>query len=173
LAISQRLFGAHVTLDDYVVAPLLLGLPIAIALRSRRDALWSVLLGLAAMLTVKFPGSLIPFLPAAIPGLPTGSDGGAPYFEQYFAALGLLLLGSVVAAAVVRAVPAAAFLAPTLWLGFVAAFSPTQLLDTAVYGKCALAIAAAVLWSWLDAALFSAREAPAAAVKTLPRSASA
>jgi len=172
-AIGQRLFGTHVTLDDYVVAPLLLGLPIAIALRSRRDALWTALLGLAAILTVKFPGSLIPFLPVTIPGLSTGSDGGGPYFEQYFTALGLLLLGSVVAAAVVRVVPVAAFLAPVLWLGFVAAFSPNQLLDSAMYGKCALAIAAAVLWSWLDAALFSAREVPAPAVKTLARGASA
>ena len=172
-AIGQRLFGSHVTLDDYVIAPLLLGLPIAVALRSRRDALWSALLGLSAMLSVKFPGSLIPFLPAAIPGLPAGSDGGAPHFEQYFAALAVLVLASVAAAAVARAVPAVGFFAPALWLGFVAAFSPNQLLDTAIYGKCALAIAAAVLWSWLDAALFGPRELPAPAVKTLAHDASA
>lgn len=171
LAIGQRIFGSHVTLDDYLIAPLLLGLPVALALRSRRDALWLALLGLSAMLAVKFPGkALVPFLPVAIPGLPAGSDGGAPYFEQYFAVLGLLGVASVVAATVARAVPTAGLFAPVLWLAFVAAFSPAQLLDTALYGKCALAITAAVLWSWLDATLLSARDASAA--KTLVRGAS-
>jgi len=147
LAVAQRFFSHHVTLDDYVIAPVLLGLPVAAALRSRRDAIWIAVLGLAGMLTVKFPELTI------LPGIAFGADGGAPNYEQYLGVLGVIVITAIVAAGLARVSPVLGYAAPVLWIGFVAVFKPVQILDTALYAKCALAIAAAVLLSWLEVAL--------------------
>lgn len=147
LAVAQRIVGHHVSLDDYVIAPVLLALPIATVQRSRRDALWIAALGFTGMLTVKFPEILLPL------GFTFGGDGGGPNFEQYFGTLGALVIATIVAASLARLSPALCYLAPVLWIGFVALFKPVQVFDTALYAKCALAIAASVLLSWLDDAL--------------------
>ena len=148
-AIAQRTFAKHVTLDDFVAVPLLLGLSTAIALRSRRDALLATVLGLTGFLTVKFPGSFGFFGFS----LGFGADGTAPNFEQYLAVLVVLVIIAGIVFMLVKVSPLAGLFAPLLWLAVVAWLKPTLLRDFALYAKCFLAVGAAVLWSWLDTAI--------------------
>ena len=146
LALAQRIWAKHVTLDDFVVAPLLLGLLAGIALRSRRDALLAALLGFAGFLTMKFPGS------SSLFGFSVGfgSDGGAPFHEEYLLVLVALLVIAAGAAALARVSPLFALFTPIVWLGLIGLVQPALFQDLALYGRCALAVGAAVLWSWLD-----------------------
>jgi len=153
LGLVQRLCRFHITFDDYVIAPALLGLPVAAALRNRRDALYSAVVGLTGLLTVKFP-QLISFY-----GISLDADGRSPDFGQYFGAICLVVIVASVAAGLARITPALGLAAPLLWIGFVAVFNPVQTSDTSFYAKCALAVAAAVLLSWLDEVI--ARRSPA------------
>jgi hypothetical protein len=153
LAIAQRVIGPHATLDDYVIGPLLLSIPAAVSLRSLRDGVLVALLGVVAMATVKFPGTgLLPSL--------FGADGNFPNFEQYAGILVTFLVAALLAAALARGVPEVAFFAPVVWIGFVGQSKPEQALDTALYAKCALAIAGAVLFSWLDAVVAMRKTVP-------------
>ena len=55
LGTLQRLTQRHLSFDDYLYGPLYLAIPLAVARRSQRDALWTALLGPVALLTVKIP----------------------------------------------------------------------------------------------------------------------
>jgi hypothetical protein len=142
-AILQRVFSPHISLDGLIAAPLLLGVIAGLAQRSLRNAVLAAVMGLSALLTMKFPGSAL--------GL--GPDGAAPLFEQYAWILVALASIAVASGLLARVVPAAAFCTPVLWLGFVALFRPALAPDVALWGKCALAVSAAVLWSWVDATI--------------------
>lgn len=145
LAVAQRIFERHVSLDDYLFAPLYLGLVIAVAQRKSRDAIWAAILGPVAMLTIKFPG-LTP-----IPGLSFGADGLTPYLEQYFGVMVAFLLMALAASAIAKAInPTLAFMALFLWLAWVAFHKSALALDTSLYGKCALAVVAATVLAWID-----------------------
>lgn len=166
LALGQRMLAKHVTLDDLLVASLLLGLSAGIAHRSGRDAMLAAVLGLTAFLSVKFPGR-------DLFGVALGPDGDAPYFEQYLGVLVALFAISAAAIALARISPLAGLFTPILWVGFVAWFKPVLAQDFSLYARCALAAAAAVLWSWIDATIRRERESPAPATAASARGAAA
>jgi len=143
MGIVQRYAEPHLSFDDYVFAPVYLGLPVAVAQRSRRDGVWAAILGVVALITIKFPsaGFLISL---------TG-DGGRPLREQYLLVMVTLVLMVLVASAIAKMVhPSLAFLAVLLWLGFVWVNAPTVFFDLGLYAKVALAMAAAILLAWLE-----------------------
>lgn len=142
----QRVLQPHVSFDDYVWAPIYLGLPVAVAFRSMRDGLWTAILGFVALFTIKFPSSGLVGLLVA--------DGRSPYFEQYLLVLLTLLLMVLVASAIAKMIhPSLAFLAVLLWLGFVGLFEPNVFFDLGLYAKVAVAMAAAILLAWLERAI--------------------
>lgn len=150
LAFLQRIFERHISFDDYLFAPVYLGLLYAAALRSRRDAIWTAILGPVALLTIKFPSTL-PLL-----GLPLGFDGGAPLFEQYFALLlALVVLVLVASTAAHRITSALAWFAFVAWIGFVALQGPALVLDFGFYARTALAVAVGTVLAWVDRAAWS------------------
>jgi len=106
LAFAQRLFGPHVSFDDYLLGPVYIGLVAGVGGRSRRDGLWLALLGAFAVLTVKFPGSGI---------LSFAADGRSPLFEEYVVVIGMLLLIALVAGWLARIHPMLAGAAVLLW----------------------------------------------------------
>jgi len=143
MGIVQRYAEPHLSFDDYVFAPVYLGLPVAVAQRSRRDGVWAAILGVVALITIKFSsaGFLISL---------TG-DGGRPLREQYLLVMVTLVLMVLVASAIAKMVhPSLAFLAVLLWLGFVWVNAPTVFFDLGLYAKVALAMAAAILLAWLE-----------------------
>ena len=149
LAFVQRVSAPPISFDDYVFAPLYLGLVFAAALRSRRDAVWAAILGPVALLTVKFP-STVPLL-----GLPLGFDGGMPLFEQYFALLLALVVLALVASVLAQISPIVAVLAFLAWIGFVALQGPALALDFGFYSRTALAAGVGAVLAWIDRAAWS------------------
>jgi hypothetical protein len=143
LGIVQRYAEPHLSFDDYVFTPVYLGLPVAVAQRSRRDGVWAAILGVVALITIKFPGA--GFL------ISLTGDGGRPLKEQYLLVMVTLVLMVLVASAIAKMVhPSLAFLAVLLWLGFVWVNAPTVFFDYGLYTKVALAMAAAILLAWLE-----------------------
>jgi hypothetical protein len=143
LGLVQRLVEPHLSFDDYVFAPLYLGLPVAVAHRSRRDGLWAAILGFAGLITMKFPSS-------ALAGTLT-PDGRSPLHSQYLLVLVTLVLMALVASAIAQYIhPSLAFFAVLLWLGFVGLFAPNVFFDLALYAKVAVGMAAAILLAWLE-----------------------
>jgi len=146
MAIVQRYAEPHLSFDDYVFAPLYLGLPVAVAQRSRRDGVWAAILGVVALVTIKFPSAGF-FISL------TG-DGGRPFVEQYLLVLITAALVALLAGVIAEKLhPSLAFLAVLLWLGFVGLHMPTVFFDYGLYTKVALAMAAAILLAWLERAV--------------------
>lgn len=133
----QNLFGPHVSFDDYVFTPLYLGLPVAMASRSVRDALWVACLGFIGLIAVKFPGGgWLGFI---------GADGTFPAWAQYAGTLITLLAMTLAANGITRVASAA--LAPAailLWLPFAAQYVPDAVSDLSLYSKIALAMAVSI-----------------------------
>jgi hypothetical protein len=145
LGIVQRYVEPHLSFDDYVFTPVYLGLPVAVAQRSRRDGVWAAILGVIALVTVKFPSS--GFLVSL-----TG-DGRSPFVEQYLLVLVTAALVALLAGVIAERVhPSLAFLAVLLWLAFVGLHMPTVFLDLTLYAKVALAMAVAIVLAWIDRA---------------------
>jgi hypothetical protein len=141
--IVHRIAEPHLSLDDYFFAPIYLGLPVAVAQRSRRDAIWTAILGVTALLTIKFPSS-------GLAGILVG-DGRSPYFEQYLLVMITLVVMALVASAIAQYFhPSLAFLAVVAWLGFVGLHMPKVFFDLGLYARVALAMAAAILLAWVE-----------------------
>ena len=121
-------------------------MPIAVALRSRRDGLWTAILGVVALLTIKFPGNgLFPFL---------SRDGGNPWTEQYALILLTVVLAAALASFLARKVgPVVGILPVILWLGFVVYHMPAVFFDLSLYARVALAMTVAVLLLWVERAI--------------------
>lgn len=145
IGIVQRYAEPHLSFDDYVFTPVYLGLPIAVALRSWRDGIWTAILGVIALITVKFPNSA--FL------LPPVGDGRSPFVEQYVLILIAAALAALIAGVIAKRVhPSLAFLAVLLWLGFVRLHMPGVFFDLTLYAKVALAMAVAIMLAWIERA---------------------
>ena len=106
LAILRRFGAPHITLDN-AWGGLVLGLPVAVACRNRRDGMWSGILGMLMILAVKVPGSWLP------------GDGSANYF-QYAVLLAYAAAAALISAALSRISPALGLAAPLLWVFAVA-----------------------------------------------------
>jgi hypothetical protein len=141
----QRLAETHISFDDFIFFPFYLGLPIAVAQRSLRDASWTAILGFVALFTVKFPsGGLLSLLVA---------DGGSPSYKQYV--LVMITLAAVVFLAYLIAQhvsPDLSYLAVLLWLGFLLLNTPGAIYDIALYAKLLVAIAVAILFAQFERA---------------------
>ncbi len=143
--LMQRIVEPHLSFDDYFFSPIYLGLPVAVAQRSRRDAVWTAIFGVTALLTMKFPSS-------GLTGFLVG-DGRSPYFEQYVLVMVTLVVMALIASAIAQYLhPSLAFLAVIVWLGFVGFHMPTVFFDYALYAKVALAMATAILLTWVERA---------------------
>ncbi len=141
----QRVAEPHVSFDDYFFAPVYLGLPVAVAQRSGRDAIWTALLGAVALLTIKFPSSGLTGLLVA--------DGRSPYFEQYLLVMITTVAMALLAAGMSQYVhPSLAFLAVLLWLGLVGFHAPKVFYDLGLYTKVVLAMVAAIVLAWIERA---------------------
>ena len=136
VTLGQRTFGDHVTLEG-IWGGLLLGLPVAAAMYSLRSGIWTGILGTAALVAVKFPGSVGLLL------LAKDGDGGSPNLFEYI----LLISGAVLIAGAAyglsRLHPLAGFVAPILWLIPIAVMQRSLPGDTHIYATCILAIASA------------------------------
>ena len=136
VALGQRTFGDHVTLEG-IFGGLVLGLPVAAAMHSLRSGVWTGVLGAAALVAVKFPGSVGLLL------LAKDGDGGSPNLLQYI----VLLLGAVLIAAAAyglsRVHPLAGFVAPLLWLIPIAVMQRALPGELQIYATCLIAIASA------------------------------
>ncbi len=161
VALGQRTLGDHVTLEG-IWGGLLLGLPVAAAVRSLRGGIWSGVLGALALIAVKFPGSIGLVL------LAKGSDGRFPNLWQYL----VLVLGAVAVAAAAwglsRLLPLAAFLAPLLWLIPLAMMQRASLGEMRTYATILIAIASAAAFSLLAEVIAS--QVPSFAVEAEPAS---
>jgi hypothetical protein len=142
VALGQRTFGSHVTLEGFW-GGILLGLPVAAAVLSLRSGIWSGVLGASALVAIKFPGSV------GLVFFATGGDGGSPNLWQYV----VLVVGAAGIAAAAyglsRFHPLAAFLAPLLWLLPIAVMQPASLGEMRTYAMCLIAIASAAAFSLL------------------------
>jgi uncharacterized membrane protein YhaH (DUF805 family) len=145
-ALAQRILEPHISFDDYFFGPLYLALPVAVAARSGRDALWAAILGSAALFTVKFPvGGIL--------GAPL-SDGRAPYFEQYLLiAITSLLMVGLARLIATRLSQSLAFLALCLWPVFVGVHVRDGFADLALYAKVGVAAAIVIVLMWAERAL--------------------
>jgi hypothetical protein len=142
-SLAQRILEPHITLDDFFFGPLYLALPIAVAARSSRDAIWAAILGSAALFTMKFPVS-------GIVGTVL-SDGGRPYFEQYLLiAVTCILMVGVGRVIAAKLTPSLTFLALLLWPLFVGLHVPDGLADLALYAKTAIAMAMTIILMWAE-----------------------
>jgi len=148
----QRILEAHISFDDFIFFPLYLGLPVAIAQRNLRDALWTAILGFAALFTIKFPcGGLLSLFV---------SDGGAPFYEQYFFVALTLVMMVLLAYGISRYVYRdLSFLAVALWLGFLALYMPGILYDFGLYAIILIAMAVAILLAQFERAAGSSYRA--------------
>jgi hypothetical protein len=145
LGVLQRYAEPHLSFADYVFAPVYLGLPTAVAIRSSRDGIWTAILGAVVLITVKFPSS--GFL------ISLTGDGRRPFVEQYLLIIVTAALVALLAGVIAKRVhPSLAFLAVFLWLGFVRLHMPTVFFDLALYAKIALAMAAAIVLAWIERA---------------------
>jgi hypothetical protein len=143
LGIVQRFVEPHLSFDDYVFTPLYLGLPVAVAQRSLRDAVWAAIVGVVALITVKFPNFALL--------LPPVGDGRSPLVEQYVLVLVAATVAALIAGVVARRMyPALSFLVVFLWLGFAGLHMPNVFFDLGLYAKVALAMAAAILLTWAE-----------------------
>ncbi len=142
ITLGQRTLGSHVTLEG-LWGGVLLGLPVAAAAKSLRNGVWSGLLGAAALTAVKFPGSI------GLLFLDKSGDGGSPNLWQY----AVLVAGAVVVALVAYGLSQvqklAAFVAPLLWLLFIAMMRPAAVGEVSTYVTCFVAIASAAVFSLL------------------------
>lgn len=142
----QRILEPHISFDDYFFLPFYLGLPVAVAQRNLRDAIWASILGFTALFTLKFPGMGLLF--------PLVSDGSAPYFEQYGLIVLTLLLMVILANFIARYIHyELSFLAVILWLGFVGLHMPALISDLGLYAKLLLAMAVAILLAQIEKAI--------------------
>lgn len=161
-ALAQRILEPHITLDDFFFGPLYLALPIAVAARSTRDAIWAAILGSAALFTMKFPisGILGPAL----------SDGGRPYFEQYLLiAITCILMVGVGRVIATKLTPSLTFLALLLWPLFIGLHVPDGLADLALYTKTAIAMAMTIILIWAEHAAAGFYAGPQRVTTLLPR----
>lgn len=146
LGVVQRYVEPHLSFDDYVFTPVYLGLPVAVAQRNRRDGVWAAILGVVALITVKFPSSGFLF------GL--SNDGSKPFVTQYVLVLVTVALMALLAGLMAEKIhPLLAFPAVLLWLAFVGLHMPTVFFDLSLYAKVALAMAAAILLAWVERAI--------------------
>ncbi|GEM_PF-6797997 len=142
-ALSQRVFQPHVSFDDYVFAPIYLGLAVGLARLGWHEAVWSAVLGMAAVLAVAFPG--------ALPG----------DFPMMNLKQNLFLVSSVLGLAAVASVlarwlsPTWSFAALILWPLLVAAYDPRLFFNYAIY----LRIVEAMLVAVVAGLVFPAEEA--------------
>lgn len=146
IALGERTFGSHVTLEGFW-GGLLLGLPVAAALQSLRSGVWSGILGASALVAVKVPGSI------GLVFLASGADGGSPNLWQYVV---LVVAAAVIAYAAYGLSclhPMAAFLAPLLWLLPIAIMQHGSLGEMRTYATCFIAIASAAAFSLLAGAV--------------------
>lgn len=142
VALGQRTFGSHVTLEG-LWGGLLLGLPVAAAAQSLRSGIWTGILGAAALVAVKFPGS------TGLLFFASSNDGNIPNLWQYIV---LVVAAGVIAAAAYgfsRVHPLATFAAPLLWLLPIAMMQPAAFVQMNTYATCFIAIASAALFSIL------------------------
>lgn len=156
-AVWQSVFEPKITFDDFIVAPIYLGLPVAVARRNLRDGIWVAIAAFVGVLTIKFPGAN----PVGL--LPGGGifsaflqfRGPFAYIEEYIMVMITLLL-MVWAAHFISSklsLPGLAFVAVFIWLGFVALHMPVLLYDYALYSKIALAMAASILLAAVEKAI--------------------
>jgi hypothetical protein len=142
VALGQRTFGSHVTLEGFW-GGLLLGLPVAAAIQSLRSGIWSGVLGVAALVAIKFPGSTGLLL------LASGNDGGIPNLWQYFVLMASAALIAYAAYGLSRINPIVAFFAPILWVLPVAVLQPSLLTELRTLAIFLIAIASAAGFSIL------------------------
>ena len=142
IALGQRTLGAHVTLEG-IWGGLLLGLPVAAAVKSLRCGVWSGILGASALVAIKFPGSI------GLVFLASGSEGGYPNLWQYVILVAAAALISLAAYGLFRVHWMAAYLAPLIWLLPIAMMQPSMLEEMRTYATCFFAIASAAVFSIL------------------------
>ena len=132
-AFLQRQITPHITFNDYIFAPLYLGIPVGLARRGLHDALWSALFGIGMILAIAFPGTL-------------PSDFPPGDLEQYAFLIAALPVMALAAWALARWVHSlAAFLALLLWPALVTLWDAPLFFDYGLYLTTALAMAVAVL----------------------------
>ncbi len=139
LGTAQRVIGPHIWLEDYLFTPLYVGMPVAVAARHLRDAVWMVVMGFPALLTIKFPGVWGP------------PDGGMPDGLEYlwvWGTLGATALGGHALARWLH--PSMAAGAIVFWLLPFALFRPEMLYDLSVYARFSLAVAACFVLTEID-----------------------
>jgi len=145
LATLQRAIEPHISYDDYLFAVLYLALPVAVAHRSPRDAVWVGLLGFVGLLTMKFPGGgLLAVLT---------NDGRLPAFGQYAVVLlGIEIIIGVAALLAHRVHQWLGFMALGLWLGVIRTLGPNLAQDFGLYTLILLAMGAALVLVPVDRA---------------------
>ena len=135
-AVQRATADHHLSLDSTVFLPLFVGLVTAAGTISRRDGVWTALLGTAALFTVKFPN--------------IGLGDGVPWYGQFLLLGVVFVVMAVVSDAVTRqGNPLNATLVPLLWLVFVGAMARTELLDITLYARVFFAMAATIAWRYL------------------------
>jgi hypothetical protein len=142
IALGQRTFGAHVTLEG-IWGGLLLGLPVAAAGKSLRCGVWSGILGASALVAIKFPGSI------GLVFMASGSEGGYPNLWQYVILVAASALIALAAYGLSRVHWMAAYPAPLIWLLPIAMMQPSALVEARTYATCFFAITSAALFSIL------------------------
>jgi len=142
VALGQRTFGTQLTNEGFW-GGLLLGLPVAAAIQSLRSGVWSGILGVAALVAIKFPGS------TGLLVLASGNDGGLPNLWQYFVLMVSAALIACAAYGLSRINPIVAFFTPLLWVLPVAILQPSLLTEMRTLAIFLIAIASAAAFSIL------------------------
>lgn len=132
-AILQRTLQSHISFNDYFFAPLYLGIPVGLARRGLHEAVWSALFGVMMVIAVAFPGAFASDLPQV-------------HASQYVFLLAAVTGIALAAHALSRWVqPTIAFAALLLWPLLVMLYDSSLFYEYALYGRTAMAMAAAVL----------------------------
>jgi hypothetical protein len=153
IALGQRTIGTHVNLDGFW-GGLLLGLPVAAAIQSLRSGVWSGVLGVCALVAVKFPGSIGLWL------FDSKGDGGYPNLWQYVLLVAAAALIPLAAYGLSRINAIVAYAAPLLWLLPFALMRVSSLEEMRTYATCFIAIASAAAFSILAEAVAGNADQP-------------
>jgi hypothetical protein len=137
-----RLAGAHVVMSDLVSAPLFLGLTAAVALNGTTgDAVWAGILSPLMVLSVKFPA-------AWLSGFVL-NDGAAKLEECLFVLVGFFLVTMAARWLGMRGRVPLFALAPVVWPLLLVLVDRVGTRDLLLPAQTLLAIAVAVVGSWL------------------------
>ena len=132
-AILQRTFQPHISFNDFIFAPLYLGIPPGLARRGRHEAVWSALFGVAMVIAIAFPGVFAQDFPTA-------------YLTEYLFLLAAVTVIALAASALAHWVHfATGFAALVLWPALVALYNTPLFFDHGLYVRTGLAMAVAVL----------------------------